>query len=102
MVRKLCPWWQRVYIKCFSKKLIQTAHSYYDDLVKIDDLKTKNIVIHEKSYKDLLTYFVWYIVKKAIETTSLYYWELIGNIEEYDRIKYLIVNDSVEWSIGPG
>ena len=50
-----------------------TAHSYSDDLVNIDDLKTKNIIIHEKSYKDLLTYFVWYIVKKAIETTSLYY-----------------------------
>ena len=68
------------------------AYNYYENLVKVDDLQTKNTIIHEKSYEGLIIYFVRYILKKSIDTMSLYY---IKNIEEYDGTNCLIVNDSV-------
>ena len=54
-------------------------------------LETKNILIHEKNYKDLTIYFTRYNYKKS--TRMLYYNELMGKIKVYKGKKYLIVND---------
>ena len=54
-------------------------YNYYDDLVKVDNLKTKNGIIYEKSYKNLLIYFVRNILKKSIKMISLYFF--VNNIK---------------------
>ena len=44
-------------------------------------LETKNILIHEKNYKDLTIYFTRYNYKKS--TRMLYYNELMGKLKVY-------------------
>lgn len=61
------------------------AQNYYDGLVKIATLKTKNIITDEKNYKDWVIYFVRYVLKKSIEMMTMYYRELVEKIEEYDE-----------------
>ena len=56
-------------------------------------LKTKNILIDAKIYKDLVIYFTRYAHSKSIEMLSLYHHELI---DEHDwrtwKKKYLMVD----------
>ena len=61
------------------------AQNYYDGLVNLATLKTKNIIIDEKNYKDWVIYFVRYVLKKSIEMMTMYYRELVEKIEEYDE-----------------
>ena len=45
----------------------------------------ENILIDEKSYKDLVIYFTRYDYGKSIRILSLYYHELMGKIEEHEE-----------------
>ena len=54
---------------------IEYAANYFDNL------ETKNNLIDEKKYKDLVIYF------KSIKILNLHYHELIGNIEEHEEKK---------------
>ena len=47
-------------------------------------LQTKNILIDEKNYADLVNYFTRYNHRKQIRMLILYYHELIGKIEEHE------------------
>ena len=62
---------------------------YFDYLIKAKKLETKIILMDEKSYKDLVIFFTRYDCEKSIRMLSLYYQELIGKIEEYERKRVL-------------
>ena len=58
-------------------------YNYFDNIIKQKDLKTKNILIDMKSYKDLVNYFARYDGSKSVKMLSLYYNKLMGAIEEH-------------------
>ena len=63
---------------------------YYENLIKLKKLGTKNIVIDEKHYKDLVIYFTRYDRGK-----SLYCHEQMGKIKKREGKKYLMADDYV-------
>ena len=65
---------------------------YFDNLVKATKLETKNVLINEKNYKDLMICFTRYVHSKSIKTLSLYYHGLIGKFKK-DEGKNMIVDD---------
>ena len=44
------------------------AHYHYENLIKPKILKTRNILIEKKSYKDLMIYFTRYHPGKSVVT----------------------------------
>ena len=56
---------------------------YFDNSIKAKNLETKNILINEKNYKDLVIYFTKYAHNKSIKIVNLHYNELIGKTEEH-------------------
>ena len=60
---------------------------YFDKLVKAKKLEIKIILIDEKNCKDLVTYFTRYVHSKSIKMLSLYYYGLMGKIEEHEGKK---------------
>ena len=60
---------------------------YFDKLVKAKKLEIKIILIDKKNYQDLVTYFTRYVHSKAIKMLSLYYYRLMGKIEEHEGKK---------------
>ena len=70
------------------------VHYHYENLIKPQKLETKNILIKKKIYKVLVIYFTRYHhPDKSIAMLYLYYYELIGKIEEYEGKKYLMVEN---------
>ena len=74
---------------------------YFDNLVKARKSETKYFNGREK-HKDSVVYYTRYRHKISIRMTLftryiqiLDYHELIGNIEELDGKKYLVVNDHI-------
>ena len=61
--------------------------------IHIDIIESKNILIDEKNFKDLVIYFTRYVNCKVIKTLSLYFYKLMGKIEENEGKKYLLVDD---------
>ena len=45
---------------------------YFDYLIKVKKLETKNIFFNEKNYNDLIIYFTRYDPRKSRRTLSLY------------------------------
>ena len=74
----------RIY-KIHTKKINikNEVHYHYEHLVKPQKTETINILIDEKSYKDLVIYFTRYHPDKSIRMLNLYYDKLIGKIEGY-------------------
>ena len=52
----------------------------FDHLIK-EKKETKNILIDERNYKNLVIYFTRCVYSKSIKMPNLYYHELIGKIE---------------------
>lgn len=69
-------------MKCiWNKSILKTkVYNYYDDLVKVKNVRTKNILIDAKSYKDLTIYFRRYDHRNPVKKLGLYYHKLIGNM----------------------
>ena len=67
---------------------------YFDNLVKTKKLKTKNILINEKNYNDLVIYFTIYFHIKTIKMLSPYYYELMEKVKEHEE-KYLVIDHYV-------
>ena len=74
----------RIY-KIHTKKINikNEVHYHYENLVKPQKTEIINILIYEKSYKDLVIYFTRYHPDKSIRMLNLYYDKLIGKIEGY-------------------
>ena len=72
----------------------------FDNLVKTTTttttttkIETKNVLIDEKNYKDLVIYFSRYVHSKSMKILSLEYDELMGKNEELDLKTYLMADD---------
>lgn len=50
-------------IICQEPIIKSRVYNYCDDLVIVDDLKTKSIIIDDKSYKDLVIYLLGMFLK---------------------------------------
>ena len=50
-------------------------------------LETKNILIDDENYKDLVIYFTRYVYSKSIKLLSLHCHELIGKVEGHEGKK---------------
>ena len=90
-----------------TKDINKINHTYYffDDIINIKDLDPNNIKIDEKSYKNILIYYIGYVtIKKDIKNFSLNPLYLVFNkvneyFEEINGNKYLMVaptNESKE------
>ena len=59
-----------VYVKEINVKN-RVYNYYFHHLVEAKKLETKNILIDEKNYKDLLIYFMRYIHSKSIKILGM-------------------------------
>ena len=60
------------------------AYNYYHKrLTKVKNIETRNILIKEKNYKNLITFFTRYDHGKLIGMLRLYYHELFRKIEDH-------------------
>ena len=66
------------------------VYNYFHNIIKPKKLKTKNIFIYMKNYKDLVIYFTRCDGSKSVRILSLHYNNLMGAIEEHEGKKYLI------------
>ena len=78
---------------CIPKTSILKIRSLTIVIVQTKKNRNQKLVINDKSYKDLVIYFIRYDCGKAITILSLYYHELMGKIEEHEGKKYLMVDD---------
>ena len=90
-----------------TKDINKINHTYYffDDIINIKDLDPNNIKIDEKSYKNILIYYIGYVtIKKDFKNFSLNPLYLVFNkvneyFEEINGNKYLMIvptNESEE------
>ena len=59
--------------------------NYSNSLIESEKLETKNILINEKIYKDLVIYFTSCVNKKSMKMLNLHYHELLGKIEKQEE-----------------
>ena len=52
--------------------------------MKPNKIETKNILIDEKKFKDLINYFTRYINLRSMKMLSQYFCKLIGKIKEHE------------------
>ena len=71
-----------MHIKEINIRNLRLYNYYFDKLIKAKKLETKNMLINEKNYKDLVNYFTRNVCRKSIKMLSLHYHELMGKIEE--------------------
>ena len=71
----------------------QVCDFYFNNSIEAKKIETRNILVNEKNFKDLVICFTRYVNNKSIKTLRLHYDELIGKIEEHEGKKYLIVDD---------
>ena len=57
---------------------------YFDNLVKGKKLETKDILMNEKNYKDLMIYFTRYVHIKSVKKLNLHYHDLMEKIKEHE------------------
>ena len=75
-------------------RLLNRVYNYYfDNLVKAKKLETKNILIDEKNYSDLVIYFTVYVHSKSMKMLSLYYHELTGKVKESPSCDSMVYNN---------
>ena len=61
----------------------RVCNCYFGSLIKAKMLETKNSLIDEKNYKDLVIYHTRDVHWKSIKMLSMHYHELLGKIEEH-------------------
>ena len=61
----------------------QVCNYYFSNSTEAEKIETKNILIDEKNYKDLVIYFFRHVYNELIEILRLHYDELIGKIEAH-------------------
>ena len=71
----------------------QVCDVYFNNSIEAKKIETRNILVNEKNFKDLVICFTRYVNNKSIKTLRLHYDELIGKTEEHEGKKYLIVDD---------
>ena len=72
-----------LYKMYFRKKSVLKINFTIITTIKAKKLDTKRFSIDKKNYKDLTIYFARHNYVKSMKMLSLYYYELIGKIEEH-------------------
>ena len=72
---------------------IKCTNVYVYLLDKAEKSETKNSLIGEKNYRDLVIYFTKYVHNNAIEMLSLHYHDLMRMIAELEGKKYWMIDD---------
>ena len=81
--------YQRSILNVYRKR----AYKFYSgNLIKAKKLKTINILIVKKRYKNFVISFTRYVHKKSTKMLHLNYHESIEKIEKHKRKKYLMVD----------
>ena len=62
----------------------QVWNCCFNNSIEAKNIKTKNNLIDEKSYKDLVIYFTRYLHNKSIKILRFHYHELIGKTDEHE------------------
>ena len=62
---------------------------YFDNIVNINDLNLANILLEEKSYRNLLIYDVRYKTSYSAKPLCIISDKVGGYVRKYDRTKYL-------------
>ena len=63
-------------------KVKNQVHNHSENLIKPEKIENKNILIDEVNFENLVIYFTGYVSCKSIKTFSLYFYKLMGKIEE--------------------
>ena len=72
-VQKICLRIVGIYKKHIKETNIENrVYKYFNNLIKAKKLKTENISIDEKSYKDMVIYFTTYVHTESIKMLSLH------------------------------
>ena len=62
---------------------------YYDDIININDPDLENILLDEKSYKNMSIYHVTYAIPKSVKLSRVVFNEVNGYIKDYAGTKHL-------------
>ena len=71
------------------------TYYFFNDIINIENFDPKSFKIDEKSYKNILIYYIGYVtIKEYVKIYSVNPWYLIfrdayGYFEEIDKSKYL-------------
>ena len=63
------------------------VHNHCENLVKPEKIETKNTLIDEENFKDIVVYFTWYVHCKSIKMLSMYSYKLMGKIKKHEGKK---------------
>ena len=83
------------------------TYYFFDDIINIKNFDQNNIKIHEKSYRNILTYYIGYVTIKDSKHVKIYFVNTLyfifnkvnGYFEEINKSKYLMLvptNESKE------
>ena len=64
---------------------------YFDDIIKIEDFDLDNILINQKSYKNILVYNIFYQILIDSKPLCITFDEIDGFIRVYDGTRYLVL-----------
>ena len=64
---------------------------YFDDIIKFEDFNIDNILIDEKSYKNILVYNISYKSLIDAKPLPIRFDKMDGFILVYDEIRYLVL-----------
>ena len=62
---------------------------YFDDIIKIEDFKSDNILLHEKSYENIFLYEISYKTLFGSKPMCIRFDKIDEYIRGYDGIRYL-------------
>ena len=61
---------------------------YFDDIIKLEDFDTDNILINEKSHENILIYKISYKTLIDLKPLRIRFDEIDGFVRTYDEIRY--------------
>ena len=78
----------------FKKVRIKThmCYYYFDDIIKLEDSDLDNILIDEKSYKNILIYYISYKTLIDPKPSCIRFNQLDGFIRIYNETRYLTLS----------
>ena len=64
---------------------------YFDDIIKFEDFDLDNILIHEKSYENILVYNISYKTLIGGKPLRIRFYKLDGFIRVFDGTRYVVL-----------
>ena len=64
---------------------------YFDDIIKIEDFDIENILLGEKSYRNILIYDISYKSLIGVKSLCIRFDKVDGSIRVYDGTTYIVL-----------